>query len=218
MDNLKFKKYYTRNLPHFQPEGAIFAMTFRLAFSLPKNIKRKLSEEKKEFDRIAETLTGKELKVFTNEFERKYFEDFDDFLDKYSKSPMWLSNDEVASEVAHSIQFQNNKIYDLYAYCIMPNHVHLIIQPLKRKVGEYYSLSKIMYSLKRFTANSCNKILKRTGQFWHHENYDHYIRDEKDYTYQMNYIIQNPVKAGLVNNSTNWKYIWIRDRYTNEFD
>jgi len=42
MDNLKFKKYYTRNLPHFQPEGAIFAVTFRLAFSLPHKIKGKL--------------------------------------------------------------------------------------------------------------------------------------------------------------------------------
>ena len=66
-----------------------------------------------------------------------------------------------------------------------------------------------MYSLKRYTANSCNKLLNRKGQFWHHENYDHYIRDEKDYNYQLNYLINNPVKAKLTDKIENWKYTWV---------
>jgi len=213
MDNLKYKEAYSRNLPHFQPEGAILAVTFRLAFSLPHKIKDKLKEEKKEFERISARLLGKELEAYINEFERKYFEEFDNFLDKFSKSPMLLSLDEIAQEVANSIRFQNNKLYILHAYCIMPNHVHMIIQPLKNQSEGFYSIAKILYSLKRYTATSCNKILKGSGQFWQHENYDHFIRDEKDLTYQLYYLLNNPVKAKLIDEARNWNYTWTKDEY-----
>ena len=218
MDNLKFKEFYIRNLPHFQPEGAIFAVTFRLAFSLPHKIKDKLKEEKREFDRISSILTGSELQVYIDEFERKYFEEFDNFLDKYSQSPTWLSIDPVAKEVAGSIHYNNRKMYEPHAYCIMLNHAHILLQPIKDQNGVSHSLSRIMYSLKRYTATSCNKLLKRKGQFWHHENYDHFIRDEKDLAYQLYYLFQNPVKARLIDKAQNWKYTWTKDEYdTNIF-
>lgn len=213
MENLKYKEAYSRNLPHFQPEGSIFAITFRLAFSLPAKTKRRLKEEKREYDRISKNLSGSELQAYTNEFDKKYFEEFDNFLDKYSKSPMWLSIDEIAQEVANSIHFQEHKLYILHAYCIMPNHVHMIIQPQKSQGEDFYSIAKILYSLKRYTANSCNKILKRNGQFWQHENYDHFVRDEKDLAYQIYYLLYNPVKAKLIDKTQNWKYTWTKDEY-----
>ena len=218
MDNLKFKEYYIRKLPHFQPEGAIFAITFRLAFSLPHTIKEKLKEEKKEFDRVSSSLTGPKLQVYIDEFERKYFEEFDNFLDKYSKSPTWLSIDTVANEVVNSIHYLEKQLYDLHAYSIMPNHVHMIFQPIKDKNEEFHSLSRIMYSMKRYTATSCNKLLKRKGQFWHHENYDHFIRDDKDLAYQLNYLFHNPVKARLIDEAQNWKYTWTKETYDLDFE
>ena len=218
MDNLKYKEFYTRNLPHFQPEGAIFSVTFRLAFSLPHTIKEKLKQEKKEFDRVSSSLTGSELHVYISDFERKYFEEFDDFLDKYSKSPTWLSIEIVSKEVAASIHFLENRLYDLHAYCIMPNHVHMIFRPLKYQNEEFHSLSRIMYSLKRYTASSCNKLLRRKGHFWHHENYDHFIRDDKDLAFQINYLFHNPVKARLVDEAQKWKYTWTKDSYDLNFE
>ena len=133
MNNLEYKILYSRNLPHYQPEYGIFAITFRLAFSLPKNILETLKTEKKEFARISSKLKGKELNIYKNEFERTYFEKFDNFLDNYSKSPLWLSMYSIADEVKGSLNFIDKKMYDLIAYCIMPNHVHMITNPYRKK-------------------------------------------------------------------------------------
>ena len=213
MDNLKYKEFYKRNLPHYQPEYGIFAITFRLAFSLPKGIIEKLKKEKDDFERNILELKGKNLQVYKNEFERKYFETFDTFLDKYLKSPMWLSSDIIAEKVIESLHFMDKKMYELFAYCIMPNHVHLMIKPLRKSKNVIYSLANIMYSLKRFTANECNRLLVRNGHFWHNESYDHFIRGDKDFKHQLYYLLNNPIKAKLIDKSENWKYSWINDDY-----
>jgi REP element-mobilizing transposase RayT len=147
--------------------------------------------------------------VYKREFEKKYFEKFDDFLSKYKLSPDWLSNDSIANIVQQSIHFYNKKMYHLFAYCIMPNHVHLILQPLENENGSFFSISKIMYSIKRFSATNSNKVLNRQGAFWHHENYDHVIRDTTDFHYQINYLLSNPDKANLVDAIEKWKYSWV---------
>ncbi len=73
----------------------------------------------------------------------------------------------------------------------MPNHVHLLVTPL-------LEVSKMMQSLKRFTARECNRILGLTGQpFWQDESYDRLVRDEAEYQRIVRYIEMNPVRAGL---------------------
>jgi len=215
MENLKYKEFYKRNLPHYQPGNGIFAITFRLAFSLPKGIIDTLKEEKEDFERNILKLKGKKLQDYKNEFERMYFETFDTFLDKYSKSPMWLASDIIAEKVTESLHFLDKRMYELFAYCIMPNHIHLMIKPLIKSNNMHYSLANIMYSLKRFTANECNKLFERKGQVWHHESYDHLIRNEKDYECQLHYLLNNPVKAKLIDKSENWKYSWINEDFVN---
>ena len=213
MDNLGYREFYKRNLPHYQPECGIFAITFRLAFSLPLKIIEKLKAEKSDFDKNSKKLKGKEFQIYKNDFERNYYETFDKFLDQYSESPNWLSNDPVAEKVGESLHFMNGKMYKLFAFCIMPNHVHTIIKPLKKNKNDYYSLTNIMYSLKRFTASNLNKILNRNGQFWHHESYDHFIRNEDDFENQLNYLMNNPVNAKLVESIENWKHLWIESEF-----
>lgn len=94
----------------------------------------------------------------------------------------------------------------------MPNHIHLVFAPsLNEKDLEVYqtkrglrfnskvfTTSKIMESLKGFTARKCNKVLDRSGTFWQRESYDHVIRDRAEFHRVVNYVLQNPVKAGLV--------------------
>ena len=72
-------------------------------------------------------------------------------------------------------------------------------------MGTY--IAKIMHSLKRYTAAKANKILGRKGAFWQHESYDHVIRSQEEFDKIINYIQQNPVKAGLVKNWREWKWI-----------
>ena len=74
----------------------------------------------------------------------------------------------------------------------MANHIHVLITP-------HVEVSKLMHSLKRFTARKANQILCLTGQpFWQDESYDRLVRDELECRRITNYIEMNPVKAGLV--------------------
>ena len=209
MNKLNFKGYYKRNLPHIQIEGCIYAISFRLAFSLPKPILDKLKNDKKLYEENCKKLEGEQLKLYKDENSKKYYEDFDSFLGKYKNSANWLLTNEVAKVVAESLHFWHNKRYDLYCYCIMPNHVHLIIKPYRKNEDYYYSLSEILFSIKRYTVKKCNKILKREGQFWQHEYYDHVIRDIKDFNYQILYTLENPVKANLISKWDEWEYSFL---------
>lgn len=92
----------------------------------------------------------------------------------------------------------------------MPNHGHLVCAPLKNPEGTYFSLAKIMHSLKRYTAYEANQILGRSGAFWQHENYDHYVRDEAELERIIKYVINNPVKAGLVDDWKSWKWTYCK--------
>src|SRR5438477_10464355 len=72
-------------------------------------------------------------------------------------------------------------------------------------------LGVIMHSLKSYTANEANKVLKRSGAFWDTESYDHVIRDEREYHRVIAYVLNNPVKAGLVSNWRDWPWSWKRE-------
>jgi type I restriction enzyme R subunit/putative DNA methylase len=90
--------------------------------------------------------------------------------------------------------------YDLAAYVIMSNHVHLLLLP---KIAP----SRLLQSLKGAAAREANRILGRTGEtFWQAESYDHWVRDEAEWKRIVAYIEQNPVKAGLVQNAEDYRW------------
>lgn len=101
-----------------------------------------------------------------------------------------------------AIRFCDHKEYELLAYCIMPNHVHLVFTVKRNDI----SLYRILQSLKRFTAREANKILQRSGAFWQHESYDHVVRNGRALTRIVHYILENPVKAGLVDSWEKWPW------------
>ncbi|MBN1783052.1 transposase [bacterium] len=128
----------------------------------------------------------------------KYFIQFDRHLDSLITGPDWLNNHEIAGIVETGIQFYHLKNYKLIAYTLMPNHVHMIVRMLKSGDGlSPYYLSNTIGRLKSFTAQKANQILKRTGPFWQQENYDHVVRNDGELSRIIEYILNNPVKAGL---------------------
>jgi REP element-mobilizing transposase RayT len=72
-------------------------------------------------------------------------------------------------------------------------------------------LDVILHSLKSWTASEANTLLNRTGQFWQHESYDHVVRSGEEFDRIVNYVLQNPVKAGLVTNWQEWRWNWKRE-------
>jgi REP-associated tyrosine transposase len=202
ISNLRFRKYYRRRLPHIQIAGSTYFVTFRLKNSLPKDALEKLS---KETDKIKEL--AKEEAVLEH---RRWFGKFDDYLDRVLCGNTFLKNEPIADLVAESIHYRDGKVYDLVVFCIMPNHVHLVFMPLEKSEGVFYSLAEILQSLKRHTARQSNLILGRSGAFWQDESYDHIVREESELERIIKYVLNNPVKAGLVDDWTKWKWSYCK--------
>lgn len=213
--------FYHRNLPHYQPIGYTLFITFRLHNSLPIHVIEKLKDEyKTHVKNISAYNSKKEKQKRYSEGKWHYFEKFDSNLDLYPNNN-WLNDERLARLVYDSILYRDNKEYDLISFTIMPNHVHLVLSLIKRAdyslknnnieemIGKKQtdsSLYKIMQSLKWYTAKECNKILNRTGQFWQHESYDHVVRNEEELNRIIEYVQNNPVKAGLVEKQEDWKW------------
>lgn len=150
--------------------------------------------------------------------ERRYFGKWDAFLDRAEFDPHWLAQAEIADIVKEGLHHRDGKVFDLHAFCIMSNHVHVVFEPLSRAEwhsaplgSEYHSdLPKIMQSLKRHTARQANLILGREGAFWQDESYDHVIRDNEEYIRIIHYVLENPVKAGLVTQWDEWQWTYCR--------
>ncbi|MBN1145729.1 MAG: hypothetical protein JXA78_00625 [Anaerolineales bacterium] len=81
------------------------------------------------------------------EDERRAFGRWDDALDCVDAGPRWLAQMQVASIVEQALHYWHSKVYELAAFCIMPNHVHLVCTPLTQEDGKYYSLAQILHSL-----------------------------------------------------------------------
>jgi putative DNA methylase len=125
----------------------------------------------------------------------------DRYLDTKRTGPRYLQNPAIATLVAEAIQRGDTPLghYKLHAYAVMPNHVHLLVTP---KIAP----SRLLQSLKGFTAREANKLLMRSGPFWQHESYDHYARNAEQFHRIKAYIEQNPVKAGLCNQPEQYKW------------
>jgi REP element-mobilizing transposase RayT len=166
----------------------------------------RLKEVRAKADRLLVDTGGREEKDKINELRKRYFVRFDKLLDTARQGPGWLRNAEVAEVVLDAIHYRDGREYELLAYCIMPNHVHLVMTLERNSV----SLYRVLQSLKRFTAREANKILFRAGAFWQHESYDHVVRDGKELVRVIAYVLGNPEKAGLVDQWKSWRWSYAK--------
>jgi REP element-mobilizing transposase RayT len=103
--------------------------------------------------------------------------------------------------VERAILYFDNKRYRIIAWCIMPNHVHVIIE-----IWALYPLADILHSWKSYTAHQANKLLQRSGEFWFREYHDRFIRNEEHFADAVEYVENNPVKAGLADSKEEWRW------------
>ena len=171
-------------LPHFEGAGAL-AVTFRLSDSLPGAVLAQIESEVAELG----TKAGQER--------RRRVESW---LDRGSGA-CWLRNPQIAKVVADALLFLDRRRYDLHAWVVMPNHVHLLFTPIAPA-----SLAAIVHSLKSYTAKEANRLLGRTGPFWQREYFDRAIRDAEHFSDAVEYIEANPIKAGLCPRISDWPY------------
>ena len=117
----------------------------------------------------------------------------DRFLDTARTGPRWLQMPAIASLVVDAITFGQVELkhYEIGAFVVMPNHVHLLVVP-------HVPIPQLTRRLKGYTAREANRILSRTGEaFWQPESYDHWVRSNQQWERIVSYIENNPVAAGL---------------------
>lgn len=193
MNDLLFHK---RNLPHLHPSEGLFFITYRLMDSMPIKVIQTLKEEFKN--------NKEQLIIQPNE--HSYFVAFDEYMDKYEGGKHYLSIYDIAEINKQALHYFDSKYYQLICFCIMSNHIHLVIKLTEGAPD----LSKIMHSIKRHTARQSNIILKREGAFWMQESYDHLIRNGNELRHIVNYVLNNPVKAGLTKDWETWPHTYAR--------
>lgn len=179
------KLWYGRGyLPHFDGGGIVQFITFRTYDSLPRKV---LDRWRVELER--EMIT-----------EPEYRRKIERYLDG-SAGRCRLRDERIAGMVEGTLLHFDSRKYKLIAYVVMPNHVHLLLRPL-----ENTPLSAIMHSIKSYTAHRANAMLGRTGSFWSREYFDRFIRDHDHLLKTIDYIHNNPVKAGLCRRPADWRF------------
>ncbi len=103
----------------------------------------------------------------------------------------------------------HGKKYQLYAAVVMPEHVHLLFSALRDPEGWSYSLPQILKMLKGTSARSVNRLLGQSGPVWQDESFDHVLRSDESLHQKIEYIRQNPVRRGLVQQPEQYRWLWI---------
>lgn len=169
---------YRRRLPHFQPHGAYLFVTWRLHGSLPQSALRG------PFPTPGHAFVAADRALAQDQ------------------RRSWLREPQIAKLVSEAIRAgeTERRLYELEAWVMMPNHVHLLVLPL-------VDLARITFWLKGQTARQANAILGRAGEpFWQDESFDRWVRGEREFCRVAAYIENNPVSAGLVKTAQDWPW------------
>ncbi len=103
----------------------------------------------------------------------------------------------------------NGRRYELHALVVMPDHVHVALTPRRDEEGRNYSIPKIMQEIKSVSAHRINKQTGHLDRVWQEESFDRAMRNAEDLDLKIEYMIDNPVRAGIVDTPTAYHWIWV---------
>ncbi len=184
-------------LPHWEKEAGLYFVTFHLADSLPKPVLEKISERYRVLERAKRTGANllPDQKALVAEYNPKRIEEY--FDQGIGACP--LRDPRIGELVANALRFWHGNRYRLVAWCVMPNHVHVIFRLFPGQ-----ALADVVRSWKSYTARTANRILGRAGAFWQREYYDRLIREDGEFDRAIEYVLSNPERAGLAG----WNWVW----------
>ncbi len=103
----------------------------------------------------------------------------------------------------------HGKRYELHAAVVMPDHVHLLLTPLRDEKGWPFGLPAILKAIKGTSARSVNRLSGSCGPVWQEESFDHVLRTQESFAEKLEYIRQNPARKGLVKNPEDYPWLWL---------
>ncbi|MDZ7762710.1 MAG: transposase [Desulfovermiculus sp.] len=184
-------RFWRGQLPHWEVADADYFITLRLAGSLPQALKEELQQ-------IIHNVGINDVQNKS----RKYFVHMEAWLDNDRRTNI-LTDKTVADIITLAFaEYEFRSIWKVHSYVIMPNHLHWFFRPVDR------SMSDCISHFKRFTARKINDQLGTEGKrFWQREWFDHWSRTSEESEKIIQYIWNNPVKAGLVARAEDWTYM-----------
>ncbi len=197
---------YERSLPHWRQPGASYFLTFRLLDSLPAAVMGEIRNEQAAWESRIEA----ERRLHDGELTAGTAEDYDAFLVRRCRrlealmdeghGSCLLKHPEIRGPVVDALLHFHHERYVMHGLVVMPNHVHLAVQPL----GEWQP-ENLLHSWKRFSARAINRRLGREGQLWQQDTWNRIIRNAEHWHKVMRYIVSNPTRAKCWNSdSTVW--------------
>jgi REP element-mobilizing transposase RayT len=120
----------------------------------------------------------------------------------------WVLPESIRGLVLKHCLYDHYRKLQVHGMVIMPDHVHMIITPLKDDKGNSYGLAEIMNGIKGASAHSTNVALNRKGRVWQSESFDHILRSEESIHSKVQYICENPIRKGLVSNIEDYPWLW----------
>ena len=123
---------------------------------------------------------------------------------------------EARTIVLNALRHFHNTRYELFAACVMPDHLHLLMQPWPKENDAngnvvFWPLSDLLHSVKSFSAHQINKIEKKAGAVWERERFDRYVRSDGDLKEKFHYILRNPWDAGVAGQNEHYPWIWTQE-------
>jgi REP element-mobilizing transposase RayT len=188
---------YRRHLPHQVPANTPIFLTWNLKGAVTREMYDSIEWERLRLAALSvrEGEAQPERKIRENKLLFAYG---DRLLGQATRGPMFLGEAPIAQIVIDSIMFGALDRYQLYAFVVMANHVHVLLTPI-------LPLAKITQGIKGFTARQINQLQNQPGRIvWQDESYDHWVRDDEELLRIIQYIEQNPVVAGLCSRPEDW--------------
>ena len=126
----------------------------------------------------------------------------------FSTHHRWALPPVARSLALEACLWGQGKRFELHGAVVMPDHVHMVLTPLDDENG-CFSVAEIMQGIKSSSAHQINRMLGRAGQVWQHESFDHVLRHEEGIDAKVEYVMQNPVRRGLVREASEYPWLWV---------
>lgn len=181
--------HFTANrLPHWQQEGAVYFVTFRLADAVPHRLRTQWESEREAWLRIHPLPWSAEVEC---EYHTRFSGVIERWLDAGHGSCI-LRRHDCAEIVAEALRHFDGDRLAVISSVVMPNHVHALFAQ-----NASCPLEKLLRSWKSFTSRKINSLLGRDGSLWQRDYFDRLVRDQKHLENCVRYIRRNPAKAHL---------------------
>jgi putative transposase len=154
--------------------------------------------------------------VYSYEYRRRlpHFQpDFKIIFTTFCTYLRWILPPDARTIVVDSCVAGNGSKFDLCGLVVMPDHVHLALVPVCDSQGSV-PVAEIMQGIKGASAHRINRLLNRRGRVWQEESFDRALRKEEQVQEKLFYMLENPVRAGLVRNPLDYPWIWRRTSTT----